>query len=730
MPLKESPDPAEPAWVEGVTADFLIFYSSRDESGKLWCPDCVAVENVVQATFGPPEGPSGVIVYVGQRPAWKTPSNPFRAAPWNVASIPTVIRTRDLANAAGAPTDRALPFQIVHQRPAFPVTLLVLAPSRRYLLIRWLSPSTMPPNSDFSPIMASAISKGPLRRSSPAVVEEVSRAKKEEREGRLAKRPEWRLKQQVPPELTDVSSLPTSQLTPRERDVVGLDATALAEAIRTRRYTAVEVIRAFCHVATIAQDLTNCLTEVFFDEGIRRAQELDRHLEETGEVVGPLHGVPVSIKDHILVKGHDTATGYVSWAFRTVAEKDAVAVDILRKAGAVIYVKTANPQTLLSIETNNNIYGRTLNPYNRLSPHPTALTPGGSSGGESALIAVHGSPLGVGTDIGGSIRIPAAYMGLYGLKGSVGRMPHGGLMGSHDGMDAIVGALGPLATSARDLTLFCRVMLQYEPWLVEPPLLEMPWKQDVAEGAGIPERLTIAILWDDGVVTPHPPILDALKRAKDALLAAGHDVITWDPLGHQESWGLILKLYFLDGGEEYRQVLENDPPVPQTEWILSQVPNGGKPYTVAETFKINLEREAFRSRVLAHWVATKARTRTGRPVDAVLSPVAATLAPRHDATRWWGYTSYWNLMDYPAVVFPVGRFRAAGSEPPQVPAGVVHVGEPRNETERMVRAEWDAETYENIPVSLQLVGRRLNEERLLGMLGRVEEALLRLQNQQ
>ncbi|KAI0363623.1 amidase [Pilatotrama ljubarskyi] len=581
----------------------------------------------------------------------------------------------------------------------------------------------MPPNSDFSPIMAADISKGPLKRPSVAMVQEVSQAKKAEREQRLSRRPQWRLKQQVPPELTDVSGLPTSQLTPREYEIVHLDATALAEAIRERRYTAVEVLEAFCHVATIAQDLTNCLTEVFFDEGLRRAQELDRYMEQTGCVVGPLHGVPVSIKDHVCVKGHDTATGYAAWAFRKVAEKDAVAVDVLRTAGAVIYVKTANPQTLLSLETNNNIYGRTLNPHNR------SLTPGGSSGGESALIAVHGSPLGIGTDIGGSIRIPAAYMGLYGLKGSVGRMPHAGLMGSHDGMDAIIGALGPIATSARDLALFCRVMLQHEPWLAEPPLLEMPWKQAVADGASLPEKLTVAILWDDGVVTPHPPILDALKRVKGALLAAGHDVITWEPVGHQEAWDLILKLYFLDGGEEYRQMLEHDPPVPQTDWILSQVPNGGKPYTVAESFKINLEREAFRAKVLAHWNAAKARTSTGRHVDAVLSPVAATLAPRHDTTRWWGYTSYWNLMDYPAVVFPVGRFRARDYQPQKLPDGAVHGGDPRSENERVVRAQWDPKTYDNIPVSLQLVGRRLNEERLLGMLGRVEQALSRFQDQ-
>ena len=119
-----------------------------------------------------------------------------------------------------------------------------------------------------------------------------------------------------------------------------------------------------------------------FEEGLQRAAELDRHLEEKGQVVGPLHGLPVSIKDHIRVKGHDTATGYIAWAYRKVAQEDAVVVDTLRKAGAVVYVKTANPQTLLvseysygqprytdgmrqSLETNNNIYGRTRNPYNR-----------------------------------------------------------------------------------------------------------------------------------------------------------------------------------------------------------------------------------------------------------------------------------------------------------------------------------------------------------------------------
>ena len=222
------------------------------------------------------------------------------------------------------------------------------------------------------------------------------------------------------------------------------------------------------------------------------------------------------------------------------------------------------------------------------------------------------------------------------------------------------------------------------------------------------------------------------------------------------------KLYFLDGGEEYRATThpDVDPPVPQTSWILSQVPNGGAPFTVAETFKLNLARETFRARLAAHWNATSARTRMGRPVDAVLCPAAATLAPPHDSTRWWGYTAYWNLADFPAAVFPAGpRFCAAGYRPRALDAHAgqahahvhargpstrvggegqgqddgqgraagwrapVHAGPPRNPTEAFVCAQWDPVTYDGAAVGLQLVGRRLNEERLLGVLARVEDAL-------
>jgi amidase len=105
---------------------------------------------------------------------------------------------------------------------------------------------------------------------------------------------------------------------------------------------------------------------------------------------------------------------------------------------------------------------------------------------------------------------------------------------------SIVGVLGPLARSARDLSLFCSVMLAAKPWLLEAPLLEMPWKDDVANGVGLPPKLSFAMVWDDGVVAPHPPLIQALHRAKRALIGAGHEVIDWVPINHQEGWDLIV----------------------------------------------------------------------------------------------------------------------------------------------------------------------------------------------
>jgi len=294
-------------------------------------------------------------------------------------------------------------------------------------------------------------------------------------------------------------------------------------------------------------------------------------------------------------------------------------------------------------------------------------------------------------------------------------------MGSHDGMDNILGVVGPLTRSARDLQLFCRVMLEYEAWLLEHAVLEMPWRADVAKGATLPKKLCFAIMWDDGVVKPHPPLIREMRNVKKALEAAGHEVIDWEPYEHMEGWELIVKLYLLDSGEEYWATLaeSGEPAVPGTEWMMAHSAHR-PPYTVPETWKLNGAREAFRARGLTHWNATASRTSTGRPVDAVICPNAPNLAVPHDATRWWGYSSHWNMLDLPGVVFPVGgRFEPGVGADENVPKT------PRNELEKHYVEMWNGngEAFKGAPITLQMVGRRHNEEKVLAMLNVLEDAL-------
>ena len=145
------------------------------------------------------------------------------------------------------------------------------------------------------------------------------------------------------------------------------------------------------------------MTDFFLEEGLERARQLDEVLKTTGKTVGPLHGVPVSIKNLIDVKGHDTPSSFSSWVGKMVAKEDARLVAILRQAGAVFYCLTNLPQSCMHLETHSYM-GRTLNPYN------TDLTSGGSSGGESALIAMKGSSFGVGSASPSISRLSPAYL--------------------------------------------------------------------------------------------------------------------------------------------------------------------------------------------------------------------------------------------------------------------------------------------------------------------------------
>ncbi|KAI7295452.1 general amidase-like protein, partial [Hortaea werneckii] len=256
----------------------------------------------------------------------------------------------------------------------------------------------------------------------PDTWRDIAARKQRERANRIPA--QWKFpSSQIPAESrTNVLSVPREcgLLSDQELNITeDYDASALVVALTSGKLKAVDVTTAFCKRAAIAHQLTNCLTEILFDDAITRAKQLDDEMAKSGSPTGPLHGLPISLKDTFKVKGYDASIGAAALCFKP-AETNSALVDLLLQQGAVLYCKTNIPLTLAALDSHNNVFGRTLNPAN------TALTAGGSSGGEGALVAMRGSPLGIGTDVGGSIRIPAMCNGLVGVKPSHGRVPYAG----------------------------------------------------------------------------------------------------------------------------------------------------------------------------------------------------------------------------------------------------------------------------------------------------------------
>lgn len=148
------------------------------------------------------------------------------------------------------------------------------------------------------------------------------------------------------------------------------------------------------------------------------------------------------------------------------------------------------------------------------------------------------APLGVGTDIGGSIRSPAAFCGAYGFRPTADRNPTSGCRVASAGQESIKGAIGPLASQCiEDLELFQRAVIDQEPWEVETSLVPLPWKRVEPT-----KDITVGIMWDDGIVRPHPPVIRGLEYAKEKLVAAGIKVVDWEPYKHDEGWEIIVFL--------------------------------------------------------------------------------------------------------------------------------------------------------------------------------------------
>ncbi|KAL1748247.1 amidase signature domain-containing protein [Schizophyllum fasciatum] len=483
------------------------------------------------------------------------------------------------------------------------------------------------------------------------------------------------------------------------------DATAILDDIKLRKLTAVQVASAFAKRAALAHQHLACLTDFFMDEAIERAQALDDHYARTGELVGPLHGLPISVKDNQSIKGHYSTCGFLGQYHQHKDEQHGHLLQILWDAGAVFYVKSNLPQAVMHLET-HSFYGQTLNPYN------TNLTSGGSSGGCSALIAFGGSPLGLGSDIGGSLRSPAAATGLWTLKCTTGRLPSAGGMRSMPGADSIGATQGPMCRSLRDLRMWFQVVMSSRPWLKESSLVPIPWGTS-ATAIPLPEKVRIGVMWHDGVVTPQPPIQRAIRELVRALREQGvFEIKDYAPYRHAEMDKLVHELYFVDGGKTIRDLasLSGEPVLPMTEWVLTRP--DVRPHDIFELWNMNIRRDTLRADYLAHFNAQE--------VDFVLCPVGPGPAPAHHTSKYWGYTSAWNFLDYPAAVFPTGLRVDPALDTDEDYAKTPALSE-MDAYNRECYAK--PEFFRNAPLCLQLVGRRHADDQLLDMLETIDQVL-------
>lgn len=223
------------------------------------------------------------------------------------------------------------------------------------------------------------------------------------------------------------------------------------------------------------------------------------------------------------------------------------------------------------------------------------------------------------------------------------------------GADPIQGVIGPMSTSLKGIKLFMKIILNSQPWLTEPALIPMPWDSSMHISPYQP--LKIGVMWHDGVVTPHPPITRAMKALASRLRTIPNvEVANGTPHLHDEAWAIISSLYFTDGGAENAETIaeSGEPWRLLTEWIIKENPCVKK-LSPQKLYYWQEEREAYRKEYAKAWNATATDDGKEGIVDVILCPVGPGVAPKHDTARYWGYTSQWNLLDYPSMVFPVGK---------------------------------------------------------------------------
>jgi Asp-tRNA(Asn)/Glu-tRNA(Gln) amidotransferase A subunit family amidase len=449
-------------------------------------------------------------------------------------------------------------------------------------------------------------------------------------------------------------------------DIVYSSLIDMVEGVRARKISPVELIDA--HLSRIRElnPKLNAFVTVDSERARDQAVLAEAALSSSAKSksIGMLHGVPISIKSSIDVAGLACECGSVLRK-GNVPSEDAPLVKRLRAAGAIILGNTNVPEFLMAYETDNLLCGRTNNPWD------LSRTSGGSSGGEAAAIAAGCSAGGVGSDGGGSIRIPAHYTGICGLKPTPGRIPSTGHFPGSAGPFAQLGVVGPMARTIRDVEKLFEVMAGPDPG--DPASAPVPlrlWSEQEIRNLGV------AYFVDDGVTPVTPETAAGVRTAAESLREQGFHVTEWRPQNLDRVWQLWWNLFGRAGQMAFAPTIEGreaelSPILRAFRAEVAEAP----PLTAQDVLNTLLARDVLRGNLLAKM----------EEFPILLCPVCAMPAFRHGEREWtvqgrkveylkaMSYSQWFNLLGNPAAVVPVG------SSPEGLPIGVQVVGRPWEE---------------------------------------------------
>lgn len=436
----------------------------------------------------------------------------------------------------------------------------------------------------------------------------------------------------------------------------------LAAAIRSKQLTSAQITKSFLdRIEKINGDL-NAVVNLNAENAIKYAEQADARLA-AGETPGPLHGIPMTIKDSL-----DTKDMVTTWGTKGRADfrpgRDATVVARLREAGAILLGKTNTPEFTLSFKTDNLLFGATRNPYD------LSRTPGGSSGGAAAAIAAGASLFDMGTDTGGSIRLPSHFCGIAGIKPTTGLVPCTGNALPSSGLIARLSQPGPMARNVADLEYLLNIISG--PDLIDPYAYPSPKSNRADLDVS---RLKIGYFSDNGISSPSDDIQSCIKNVVQMLGDEGLSVSEARPSGIEMTNFILSRVFSADGGEMVELLLEDcrttEPSAALTGMESSDIPTIDQ----REFAQVIHLWDNFRSSMLSFF----------EDFDVLICPTNGKTAiplDQDENMADYTYTSAFNLTGWPGVVV------RGGTDENGLPIGVQIVAAPFREDRCLAVAEW------------------------------------------